>query len=287
MTNDLIAINDLERMAVAVAKSKLFGVKTAEEAMTLMLVAQAEGMHPMTAVQQFDIIQGKPARKSWAMLDRFQQAGGKVEWHERGDQRADATFSHPLGGTVRVDWDMVRAKKAGLAGKEMWAKYPRQMLTARVISEGVRTVYPGATGGFYTPEEARDMEPPPMRDVTPKAAPKPTLPSMNGSTSSPPAVAVDAVLAATAGEPFDLEADASNDYAMHWPAIGDTRDVWKAAAKRALQVVREMKEPNAIYAWQTQNIDGLRMLHAAASDLHDWMVDKITMHANSLGGPEA
>jgi hypothetical protein len=35
----------------------------------------------------------------------------------------------------------------------MWTKYPRQMLRSRVISEGVRTVFPGATSGLYVPEE--------------------------------------------------------------------------------------------------------------------------------------
>lgn len=162
MSNELVAMNDLERMAAAVAKSGLFGVKTPEQALAIMLVAQSEQMHPMSAVQEFDIIQGRPARKSWAMLARFQRAGGSVQWHQRDDALASATFSHPQGGTVKIDWDMARAKKAGLAGKEMWAKYPRNMLSARVISEGVRTVFPGATGGFYTPEEERDMV-----DVTP------------------------------------------------------------------------------------------------------------------------
>jgi hypothetical protein len=37
------------------------------------------------------------------------------------------------------------------------------MLRARVISEGVRTVYPGATSGIYTAEEVQDM----AQDVTP------------------------------------------------------------------------------------------------------------------------
>jgi hypothetical protein len=31
----------------------------------------------------------------------------------------------------------------------MYKKYPRQMLRSRVISEGIRTVYPGATSGLY------------------------------------------------------------------------------------------------------------------------------------------
>lgn len=88
----------------------------------------------------------------------FLDAGGKVEWHRRDDTGADATFSHPQGGTVRVAWDMERAKKAGLSGKDMYGKYTRQMFSARVISEGCRTVYPAATSGLYVPEEVRHFE---------------------------------------------------------------------------------------------------------------------------------
>jgi hypothetical protein len=165
MANELVPYADVEKMAAAVAKSGLFGSKTPEHAMTLMLIAQAEGLHPMAAVQQFHIINGQPARKAWSMLERFQSAGGKVEWHERTDAKVSATFSHPQGGSVKIDWDHARAAKAQI-NNPMWKKYPRQMLTARVISEGVRTVFPGATGGFYAEEEVSDM-----RDVTPPKAP--------------------------------------------------------------------------------------------------------------------
>jgi hypothetical protein len=157
--SNLIPFNDIERMGMALAKSNLFGVKTPEQAIALMLVAQAEGLHPAIAALEYDIIEGRPALKSQAMLSRFLKAGGKVEWHEHSDTRVAATFSHPSGGSINVDWDMERANNAGLAGRNNWRKFPRQMLRARVISEGVRAVYPVATGGMYVPEEVQDFQP--------------------------------------------------------------------------------------------------------------------------------
>ena len=170
MANDLVPIGEIERMATAVAKSNLFGMKTPEQAMALMLIANAEGLHPATAAMDYDIIQGRPAKKPQAMLRDYLRNGGKVEWHDHTDAKVSATFAHPAGGSVTVDWDMSRAMKAGLGGKDNWKKYPRQMLRARVISEGIRATFPGATGGLYTPEEAGDFEPAtrPMKDVTPK-----------------------------------------------------------------------------------------------------------------------
>ena len=161
----LVPYSDMERMAGAIAKSGLFGMKTQEQALALMCVAQAEGRHPGSVATEYHIIQGRPALKADTMLARFQQAGGKVEWTSYTDERVAAKFSHAQGGSVEVDWTMARAKTAGLAVKDVWKAYPRQMLRARVISEGVRTVYPGVAIGIYTPEEVQDFDEPPPRRV--------------------------------------------------------------------------------------------------------------------------
>lgn len=159
--NNLIAVNDVQRMAEAVAKSGLFGVKSPEQAMALMLVAQAEGLHPATAARDYHVIQGRPALKTDAMMARFQQAGGKVEWKVYTDECVTGIFSHPQGGTLELSWTIEQAKRIGLAGKDNWKNYPRAMLRARVISEGIRTVFPGCVIGVYTPEEVQDFNPAP------------------------------------------------------------------------------------------------------------------------------
>ena len=159
MTNALVPIGDLEKMAQAIAASKLFGAATPEQALALMLVAQAEGLHPATAARDYHIIQGKPALKADAMLARYLASGGKVQWHDHLDTKVSATFTHPSGGSLTVDWDDERVRKAGLADKEMHKKFPRQMKRARVISEGIRATNPGVAVGIYTPEEVQDMEP--------------------------------------------------------------------------------------------------------------------------------
>ncbi len=151
-------VSDIERMARAISASKLFGMSSPEQALALCLIAQSEGRHPASAAQDYHIIQGKPSKKSDAMLRDFLSAGGKVEWHALDDTTADATFSHPAGGSARITWDMARAKKAQLS-TPMWTKYPRQMLRSRVVSEGVRTVFPMATSGMYVPEEVQDFDP--------------------------------------------------------------------------------------------------------------------------------
>ena len=159
MSTALITVDQVERMALAVAKSGLFGVKTPDQAMALMLISQAEGLHPALAARDYHVINGRPTLRADAMLARFQTAGGRVEWGEYTDTRVVGTFSHPSGGSVRVEWTTKMAQDAGLTRNPTWKSYPRQMLRARCISEGIRTIYPGVTVGTYTPEEAADMEP--------------------------------------------------------------------------------------------------------------------------------
>jgi hypothetical protein len=154
---EVVPIADIQTMASAITKSGLFGMKTIDQAIALMLIAQAEGMHPAIAARDYHIIQGRPTLKADAMLARFQAAGGSVKWKEMSDKIVSAVFSHPQGGSIEIDWDIARAEKAELGKKEMWKKYPRQMLRARVISEGIRTVFPGVSVGMYTPEEVQDF----------------------------------------------------------------------------------------------------------------------------------
>lgn len=154
-----VTFQQMERMAITVAKSGMFGMKTAEQALTLMALAQAEGIHPMTAVRDFHIIDGRPSLKADTMLARFQQAGGRVEWLCLTDEKAEAKFSHTSGGSVTLDWTIERAKTAGLAHKNVWKAYPRALLRARLISEGIRTVLPSVIAGTYTPEEILDIDP--------------------------------------------------------------------------------------------------------------------------------
>ena len=155
--NHLVPFSDLEKMGAALAASGLFGVKSSAQAIALMLVAQSEGLHPATVAQDYDIIAGKATRKTHSVLARFQQFGGSVRWHELTDQKAEATFTHPQGGSVKIAWTFAQASEIGLTSKDNWKKYPRAMLRARCIAEGVRAVFPAAIGGLMVSEEARDV----------------------------------------------------------------------------------------------------------------------------------
>lgn len=196
MSNELVihTVGDMWKMAESIANSGLFGMKTPDQAMALMLIAQAEGLHPATIAQDYDIIQGRAARKTHSVLARFQKAGGNVEWHELTEQKADATFSHPSGGSLRLNWTIEQAKRSNLLGKDNWKNYPRAMLRARLVGEGVRSVYPAAIGGSLLVEEAQDMDPSALDaiDRSPRAKPAVAMPQAKATVQSPAADAPNA-----------------------------------------------------------------------------------------------
>jgi len=165
----LVPLADLEKMAGYIAASGLFGVKKKEEAIALMLLAQAEGQHPATIAQEYDIIQGRAARKTHSIVARFQRSGGTIKWIELSDTCAKATFTHPAGGSVTIDWTMERAKKTmvwnvkkdafeALADRPAYKNYGRALLRSRCCSEGIRAVFPAATGGMLSEYEAEDAD---------------------------------------------------------------------------------------------------------------------------------
>jgi len=168
----VVSFADMQQMATAIAKSGLFGMKNADQALALMLISQAEGRHPALAARDYHIIQGKATLKADTMLARFQEAGGKVDWTKYNANEVSGTFSHPQGGSMEFGWTIDDAKNAGLTGKDVWKQYPRSMLRARTISEGIRTIYPAVLNGMYTPEEVMDFDTGPIdTDKLDKAQP--------------------------------------------------------------------------------------------------------------------
>ena len=79
----------------------------------------------------------------------------------------------PLGVS---EFTIEMAKRAGLATRAIWQKYPEAMLFSRALTAGMRTHCPDALGGHpaYTPEELGSDEVVPVT-VTEPAPPAPAL----------------------------------------------------------------------------------------------------------------
>lgn len=164
MSNALTTTNpaQLQIMAKAVTESGLFGLKNQNQAFTLMLIAEAEGIPAIKAVQIYSIINGMPSLKSTEVQSRFQKSGGKIQWIETTDKKAVCKMSHPDGGEYTSEFSIEMAKQMGLSEKDNWKKMPKQMLMARAITSGVRALYPACLNNMYSDMEAIDM---PKEDI--------------------------------------------------------------------------------------------------------------------------
>ena len=150
---------DLIEISKRVAGSGLLGSRDENQIFTLMMLAYKDGINPVQASMDYHIIQGKPALSSQATLVRFQKAGGKIKYLKRTDTECTIEFMHEQAGELTITWNMERAKQAGLnLNKQNWKQYPRQMLAARCIAEGVRALYPVCLDGLYLVEEVQDFE---------------------------------------------------------------------------------------------------------------------------------
>ena len=121
MSNELTTTSpaQLQIMAKAVTESGLFGLKNQNQAFTLMLIAEAEGIPAIKAVQMYSIINGMPSLKSTEVQARFQKSGGKIQWIETTEKKAVCKMSHPDGGEYTSEFNIEMAKQMGLDPNSM------------------------------------------------------------------------------------------------------------------------------------------------------------------------
>lgn len=127
-----------------------------QPANVLLIVEQAEalGVPFASALNGIHVIDGKPTVSPALMSGLVRRAGHKLRV-TGDDTRAVAEIirADDPDFTFRSEWTLDRAKKAGLAGRGSWAKYPAAMLKARAISEVCRDACQEVLAGVYTTEE--------------------------------------------------------------------------------------------------------------------------------------
>lgn len=151
------SLDDLWHLAEWVAQSQMFpGVRMPQQAMTLMLICEADQIHPINALRRYHIIDGHPTMRADAIQAEFQRRGGRIKIIKTDAIEARAVFSHPTyqpeGVTLEVHIDQFKH----LAGRDNWVKNRQDMLWARLITKGVRKVDPGVIVGILSTDEAQD-----------------------------------------------------------------------------------------------------------------------------------
>lgn len=74
-----------------------------------------------------------------------------------GEETIIRTFEDAQAKGLTTSWKKDDKGEYKEKEKTNWKQSPRQMLTARVITEGVRLIAPGLIAGVYTPDEVEDI----------------------------------------------------------------------------------------------------------------------------------
>lgn len=198
-------IEACSQLGEAFASSGLFGCSKPQQGTVLAMQCLATGMSPFELTQTYHIIDGKLSMKSDAMLGRFLAAGGKVVWLHRTSEKVTASWAYRDNDLeMSITLQELIANGVALAKgdtlKDNYRKFPRQMLTARLISEAVRLLAPEIVSGVYTPEEISDFGAPgadlpePKKPAPPAESDAPKKPRKSATIE----VAADVVAAAPA-----------------------------------------------------------------------------------------
>ncbi|MFJ3089099.1 hypothetical protein [Streptomyces sp. NPDC086838] len=144
-------------LAQSLAKTSFAGAYRGkpDEITAAILTGQELGLKPMTALKSIDVIQGQPALRAHAMRAIVQHQGHDIELVESDDTHCVMRGRRKGAEDWQtVTWDIPRAQRLGLLGKDQWKKQPKTMLVARATGELCRLIASDALHGLpYAAEE--------------------------------------------------------------------------------------------------------------------------------------
>ena len=143
------------------AKSGMFpDVKTQAQAVVKILAGKEMGLTPFESMNNIYIVNNKLAVMSNAMASIVKK-GGKYDYKvvKLDNEECVLKFFRMNGEAKELGestFTFKDAAKAGLANKDVWKNYPRNMLFSRALANGVRWFCPDAACG-YTVEELEEI----------------------------------------------------------------------------------------------------------------------------------
>ena len=155
--NVIQSMDDVERAAKAMSASGFFpDSKSAAQAVVKVLAGRELGFGAFASMTGVAVIQGKPVIGANLLAAAVKQTG-KYNYRVT-EHTAEVCRIKFLEGNQEVgvsSFTMDDAKAAGLATKDNWKKYPRNMLFARAIANGQKWYAPDVFNGVtvYTPDE--------------------------------------------------------------------------------------------------------------------------------------
>lgn len=155
------SIGEAMRLAGLLVASRLIpkSITTPEAAFVVMATGRELGLTTMQSFRTIHVIDGKPSLSADLILGLVKTSTNVCSYFvlvESTDQIAKYKTQR-IGepSPTEMAFSIADAKKAGIADKDNWRKYPAAMLRARAITQLARAVYPDIVMGLYDPDELR------------------------------------------------------------------------------------------------------------------------------------
>lgn len=250
-------IDEAARLAEMAVRSRLYAVQSVEAALMILLTGRDLGLSASQALRGIYVVSGKPVVSSDVLVAAVRRSGQCASWRVVESTPERCTITTLRVGETEPEtetWTLEDARRAGLAGKDVWKSYPRDMLRHRVAAALARRVYPDVVLGCYAPGEMADDDRSggPLRAEVSVA--EPALPAPAPSTGW-----LERISAATTGKALvalggELEAAALNGsrdailaaYAAQWerlvqraPDAGSVEAIARVWSSRVPAAVRD------------------------------------------------
>jgi hypothetical protein len=159
MGNEIIKVTARDPVALGqvLAQSGYFSdAKQAAQAAVKVMAGEELGLGPVASMTGIHLVQGKVtvgANLLAALVRNHPDYDYEVREHTEQVCVIEFTYKGKPAGTS--SFSMEDAQRAGLTKNTTWKSYPKAMLYARAISQGVRWYCPNAASGtpVYTPDE--------------------------------------------------------------------------------------------------------------------------------------
>lgn len=165
-----MTVNDLARISDAFCKSGMFpDIKSAAQAMVKIQAGMEIGIKPFAAMTGIHIIQGRPTIGAGLIASRI-KASGKYDYRVliMDEKTCNIEF---FQGAEKIGNSIFTIEDARKAQTKNLDKFPKNMLFARAISNGVKWFCPDVFDGpVYVPEEMNITE-----DATATVVKKPVI----------------------------------------------------------------------------------------------------------------
>lgn len=157
MSNKLIIpeqMNLADLGQIFAASGYFTDTRDAAQAIVKILAGQELGLSPVFSMMHINIIKGKISLEAVVMASLVRRFGYDYKILEHSETICRIEFMRKGESLGVSKFDLADAKKAELLGKDNYKKYPRNMMFARAMSNGVRWFCPEVLGGpAYTPGE--------------------------------------------------------------------------------------------------------------------------------------